>query len=187
MAALRLFMRSKLSAIILRSTAQFQLNNVSPIVCQIDKRWGSYKSSPVYNETEQYPDYEISNDPREWEYVTRLLPPTVVPVPPLEEKVLPSGWKPPTVKPGTYPYHIQRSKNYMQSVYLSITFRGMRRQTIIRRIEGDIWQLESELRDYLTKETGRLLGVRINELVGEIRFRGDFVSLVKRWMDSKGF
>lgn len=74
----------------------------------------------------------------------------------------------------------------MQPVYLLNSFRGMRKVTLIRKIQGDIWLLESELTQYLKESTGKAIGVRVNELVGMIQFRGDYVSLVKKWLHSKG-
>ncbi|XP_076648173.1 mitochondrial ribosomal protein L49 [Halictus rubicundus] len=188
MAALRLIARSKLSAIILRSARQLEpLNHATPIPVQIQKRWGSYTTSPEYKDPSKYTDYEVTRDPKEWEYVERLLKPKIIPEPQFENKEYPSGWKPPTAKPEDYPYYIRRSRNFMQPVYLHTYNRGMRRLTILKNIQGDIWALETELKEHMRNETGRPIGVRINELVGIIKFRGDFVSLIKRWMDSKGF
>ncbi|XP_043252386.1 probable 39S ribosomal protein L49, mitochondrial [Colletes gigas] len=188
MAALRLFARSRLSTIILRSSSQLELrNNVSPIVYQIHKRWGSFKSSPKYIDSAQYANYEVTQDPEEWEYVERILKPKLVPEPPLQDTNLPSGWKPPTSKPGDHPYYIHRTKSYMQPVYLYIGYRGLRRLTTIRKIDGDIWLLRTELKKYLEENTGKHIGIRVNELSGQIQFRGDYVTLVKKWCDSKGF
>ncbi|KZC14481.1 PREDICTED: probable 39S ribosomal protein L49, mitochondrial [Dufourea novaeangliae] len=188
MAALRFLARSKLSAIILRLPCQLKPpSNVSPIPVQIQKRWSTYRSSPIYEDPSKYTDYEVTNDPQEWEYVERLLRPQIIPKPPLENQEYPSGWKPPTAKPGDYPYYINRTRNYMQPVYLKIQFRGMRKITKLCKIQGDIWALEAELKEYLSKNSVKPIGIRINELVGEMKFRGDYVSLVKRWMDSKGF
>lgn len=92
-----------------------------------------------------------------------------------------------TAKQGDHPYYVQRTKNYMIPVYMDITFRGTRRITTIRKIHGNIWALESELRKYLEQRTNKVIGVRVNELIGEIQFRGDHVSLVKKWLDEKGF
>ncbi|XP_076242487.1 mitochondrial ribosomal protein L49 [Calliopsis andreniformis] len=188
MAALRLFTRSKLSAAVIRSLDRSEtLNRLAPIASQIQKRWGSYTSSPVYKDPSSYTDYEVTQDPKEWEYVERLLKPMVIPIPPLENKDLPSGWKPPVAKPREFPYYVMRTRHYMIPVYLIISYRGIRRLTQIRKIQGDIWTLEAELTKYLKQETGRKIGVRVNELIGEIVYRGDYVSLVKKWFIDKGF
>lgn len=186
MAALRLFTRSKLSTIILSYSSElYSSNGFSPVITQ--KRWSSYNSSPKYIDPSNYTDYEVSKDPKEWEYVECLLKPKVIPTPHLEKKEYPSGWKPPVAKPHEYPYYIQRTKNYMQPVYLEIYQRGLRRLTVVRKIHGDIWALESELKQYLQEKACRPIGIRTNELLGQIVFRGDYVNLVKAWMDEKGF
>lgn len=75
----------------------------------------------------------------------------------------------------------------MQPVYLEIFHRGLRRITTVRKIHGNIWILETELKEYLEKNVKKPVGVRINELSGEIQFRGDYVNLIKVWMNEKGF
>ena len=188
MAALRLLARTKLSAIILRPLERpTTIGKAAPIVLQVHKRWGTYRSSPIYKDPSHYTDYEVTKDPQEWEYVERLLKAKTVPLPPLENKELPSGWKPPVAKQGDHPYYVQRTKNYMIPVYMEVTFRGTRRVTTVRKIHGNIWVLESELKKYLEKQTNKIIGVRVNELIGEIKFRGDHVSLVKKWLYEKGF
>ncbi|OAD54869.1 putative 39S ribosomal protein L49, mitochondrial [Eufriesea mexicana] len=92
-----------------------------------------------------------------------------------------------TAKPQVHPYYIQRTKNYMQPVYLEIFHRGLRKITTVRKIYGDIWALESALKEYIEKRVQKPIGVRTNELIGEIQFRGDYVNLIKMWMDEKGF
>ncbi|XP_003700570.2 mitochondrial ribosomal protein L49 [Megachile rotundata] len=188
MAALRLFARSKPFTIILRDSAQFKLlNNNLPNIDQVTKRWGSYRTSPMYEDPSKYTDFEVSRDPEEWKYVEALLKPKSIPMPPLENKEYPSGWKPPVSKPGDHPYFVSRTKNFMHPVYLDITYRGTRRLTFIRRIHGDIWQLKSELVKHVSETVKKPIGVRVNELTGEIRLRGDYVTIVKKWLDEKGF
>ncbi|XP_017878548.1 probable 39S ribosomal protein L49, mitochondrial [Ceratina calcarata] len=188
MAALRLFTRPKLSAIILRSSLELDsLNGVLPIITQVQKRWGSYRTSPKYLDPSKYTDYEVTTDPKEWEYVERLLKPKAIPTPCMDNKEYPSGWKPPVSKPHDYPYFIERTKNYMQPVYLEIGHRGLRKVTEVRKIHGDIWALEAELKKYIKEHVNKPIGIRTNELAGIIKFRGDYVNLVKRWMDEKGF
>lgn len=78
----------------------------------------------------------------------------------------------------------------MHPVYMVMSKRGMKKLTYVRKIQGDIWQLESELKEYLQKRKLSLVNVvssRINELAGVIIFRGDYVSQVNRWLEEKGF
>lgn len=76
----------------------------------------------------------------------------------------------------------------MHPVYLTLSKRGMRKLTYIRRIQGDIWKLESDLKKHLEQFKKRnIVSSRINELAGVVVFRGDFVSIVKKWLEEKGF
>jgi len=86
-----------------------------------------------------------------------------------------------------YPYSIERTKNYMQPVYLESTYRGMRKITKISKIQGDIWTLESDLKKYIEERTGTKIASQIHEFVGTIKIKGDYVNRVKEWMAMKGF
>ncbi|XP_015179927.1 PREDICTED: probable 39S ribosomal protein L49, mitochondrial [Polistes dominula] len=187
MAALRIFTRSCFSPIFHASTALQSMKHTFPTITEISKRWSSYKSSPIYKDPSHYTDYEISTDPVEWDYVKRLMKNKVIPKPTSTDQNLPSGWKPATAKPNDYPYFIQRTKNHMLPIYLARSFRGMRRITHVRKIQGDIWKLEEELKKHIEETKKRTVGSRVNEMVGEIKFRGDFVSCVKQWFLDKGF
>lgn len=187
MAALRIFTRSCFPTIFQSSAALQSMKHASPTITEIYKRWSNYKSSPTYKGPSHYTDYEISTDPVEWSYVNRLMRYKVIPKPKTTDTTLPSGWKPATAKPSDYPYFVQRTKNHMVPVYLQRTFRGMRRVTFICKIEGDIWKLEKELKEHILKSKKKTIGSRVNEMVGEIRFRGDFVSCVKQWLLDRGF
>lgn len=187
MAALRIFTRSCFPAILQSSATVHSVKCTTPAIAEIYKRRSSYKSSPNYKDPSHYTDYDISKDLVEWSYVQRLVRPKIIPEPPCTDKILPSGWKPITAKVKDYPYFVQRTKNYMLPVFLKITFRGMRRITCIRKIQGDIWKFEEELKKYIEEKTTNKIGTRINELIGEVKIRGDYVSHVKRWLESKGF
>ncbi|KAL2728526.1 hypothetical protein V1478_006158 [Vespula squamosa] len=187
MAALRIFTRSCFPAILQGPVALQSVKCASPTITEIYKRWSSYKSSPIYKDPSYYTDYDISNDPVEWSYVERLMRYKVIPQPKTTDTNLPSGWKPAIAKPSDHPYFIQRTKNHMLPIYLQIKFRGMRKVTQIRKIQGDIWKLEEELKKHIKETTSKTIGSRINEMCGEIKFRGDYVSCVKKWLLAKGF
>lgn len=90
--------------------------------------------------------------------------------------------------PTDNPYFIRRTKNYMLPVYLDITYRGVRKITIISKIEGDIWALEHDLRTRLENyKAKRIFASQIYEFSGMIKFKGDYVSRIKEWMEMKGF
>lgn len=180
MAALRVFARGGICRL---DNFAFTSSSV-----QIQARWGSYKSSPRFTKPENYTDYEITKDPNEWKYVERLLRYKTVPKPPTGDVELPSGYKPACASPTDYPYFIERTRNYMQPVYLNRSNRGLRRLTIIKKIQGDIWTLDRDIKKYLTKSLNRRPPAsQIHEFAGIIKFRGDLVNRIKDWMNLKGF
>ncbi|RLU20181.1 hypothetical protein DMN91_006788 [Ooceraea biroi] len=188
MAALRVHARGSF-ALFLNSARSFDhvaTSRVAPVVNQIQQRWSSYKSSSKYKSPGHYTDYEITSDPNEWKYVERTLRYQIIPKPPTGDVELSSGYKPACASPKDRPYFIERTKNYMQPVYLVISHRGTRRITRIKNIQGDIWKLERELIEYLEKRTGQRFATQIHEFAGVLRIRGDYVNRVKGWMDTKG-
>lgn len=133
----------------------------------------------------QQPEVEVVKNPPEWKYVEQVLAPTIIPKPQPKAEY-PSGWKPQTIDPTKTPYLIRRTKNDMIPVYLEITFRGTKRVTVIRRIEGDIFAFEEELTNFLEDYLKRKFVIRVNEYSGEIKVRGDYVNLVKHFLMQKG-
>lgn len=85
------------------------------------------------------------------------------------------------------PYMVERTKNHMVPVYLRLTQRGLRKVTLVKNIQGDIFKLEEEMRRYVEMRAGKVVGTQINEPAGLIKFRGDHVSNCRRFLDSKGF
>lgn len=190
MAALRLVARSFLRA----NTPHFPFTSAttsraaaSALINQIHKRDGSYVASEKYDKDAKYADYEVTKDQKEWEFVMRALGSGVVPQPPTEEKVYPSGWKPQSKKALELPYFVERTPNHMLPVYVTPTYRGMRRITKIKGIQGDIWLLEKQLKEHIQNFTDIPIGSQINESVGTIQFRGDYVILVRGWLLEQGF
>lgn len=113
--------------------------------------------------------------------------PSIVPKPKPKPEY-PSGWQPQhQIDETKSPYFIARTKNFMFPVYLCTTYRGQRRTTVIRRVQGDIWKLEEELRALVEKHRGKICASRINEMSGQIRFHGDYVNLIKDYLQKKGF
>lgn len=75
----------------------------------------------------------------------------------------------------------------MQPVYLKRSHRGMKRITIVNNIQGNIWELDRDIKIYL-KERLRVTAVsQIHEFTSKIKFKGDFVNRIKDWMNIKGF
>ena len=63
----------------------------------------------------------------------------------------------------------------------------MRKLTYIRKIQGDIWKLEADLKKFVEGEKNKRLASRINELAAVVILHGDHVSAVKKWLGTKGF
>lgn len=188
---------------------------------QIQKRWGSFGSSPQYTKPEDYTDYEITNDPNEWKCVENVLPYKIIPEAPTGNFDLPSGWKPAwgktlyiypfdlfsvlkiiytrvqffiskkkfllTASPKDNSYFIERTKNHMQPVYLNISYRGIKKVTVIKNIQGNIWEMDRDIKQYLLDHEQWTVASQIHEFACLLKFRGDIVARIKRWMDTKGF
>lgn len=193
MASLRILTRSKLSSILHACNKTEIQRTVSPSILETQKRWNNFKASGLYKDPSNYTGFEITSDPNEWKYVERLFPYKTVPAPPMNVETTPSGWVPPKEPDTNLPYFVPRTKNYMHPVYLILSKRGMRRLTYVRKIQGDIWQFESDLKSHIEylqpahKKRVKMVSSRINEPAGVVIFQGDFVSIVNRWLQSKGF
>ncbi|XP_024885265.1 probable 39S ribosomal protein L49, mitochondrial isoform X2 [Temnothorax curvispinosus] len=157
------------------------------VLSYIQQRWGSYKSSSKYTTPEDYTDYEITKDPTEWKYVERVLRYKIIPKPATGDIKFSSGYKPASALPTDYTYFVERTKNYMQPVYLTRSLRGAKKVTEITKIQGDIWALERDMKRFLEERMRKKVASQIHEFAGIIKFKGDCVSRVKEWMDMKGF
>ncbi|XP_065093084.1 large ribosomal subunit protein mL49 [Ochlerotatus camptorhynchus] len=147
-------------------------------------RHASFRSSEPVGDITQFPEVEVAKNPPEWKYVERLLASRVVPTP-IAKPEYPSGWKPPKPR-SDLKYFVSRTKNFMLPVYLHRSFRGQRIITAVRRIDGDIWQLESELRYLVEKKLNKSIVTRVNEMNGQIELKGDFVTIVEEFLLEKG-
>ncbi|XP_068117832.1 large ribosomal subunit protein mL49 [Hyperolius riggenbachi] len=134
--------------------------------------------------TSQYPGIVESHD--EYRFVERLIPPIQVPQPPKHTGITQSGWIPPKDTLPDLPYVVRRSRMHNIPVYKDITH-GNRQMTIIRKIEGDIWALEAEVRDFLTQQTGGTPATHVNEINRTIRVKGYFDKELQTWLAEKGF
>lgn len=92
-----------------------------------------------------------------------------------------------TASPTDYSYFIERTRNYMQPVYLDRSHRGIKITTKLKKIQGDIWALDRDIKEYLEKCKGRVPPSQIHEFAGIIKFKGDCVNRIKDWMNIKGF
>ncbi|XP_028265962.1 large ribosomal subunit protein mL49 [Parambassis ranga] len=128
----------------------------------------------------------ILESTEEYVFVERLIPPSRIPSPPKHAGVTPSGWIPPADSPPPLPYMIRRSRMHNVPVYTDLTH-GNRKLTLIRKVEGDIWALEKDVREYLKEVTGQELPTQVNEVTMTLKVKGHFDKELKDWLCSKGF
>ncbi|XP_063294119.1 large ribosomal subunit protein mL49 [Pelobates fuscus] len=134
--------------------------------------------------TPQYPG--IIESQEEYHFVERLIPPSRVPDPPKHTQSTPSGWVAPKDPSPDLPYVVRRSRMHNIPVYTDITH-GNRQMTVIRKIEGDIWSLDSEVREFLTHLTGKTPPTQVNEITCSIRVKGYYDKELRTWLADKGF
>lgn len=134
---------------------------------------------------EEYPEVKVVKDPKIWKYVQDVLPQKVVP--PLTPKSeYPTTWQPPKHSEINVDYFVSRTKNHMIPVYLEQSHRGLRRITVIRKIQGNLWSLEKEIAE-LVKKSGKRYASRINEMSGILYVHGDHVVNIRNFLMEKGF
>ncbi|NP_001291156.1 39S ribosomal protein L49, mitochondrial [Esox lucius] len=129
---------------------------------------------------------KIIQSTEEYKFVERLIPPSRVPIPPKRDGPAPSGWTPPAEMPPALPYMIRRSRMHNIPVYTDLTH-GSRKTTIIRKVEGDIWALEKDVKEFLQQLTGKDLPTQVNEVTMILRVKGHFDVELKEWLVKKGF
>lgn len=152
-------------------------------------RSSSFRSSRELRPIEEYPEVEVVKNPPEWKFVDRVLPKATIPKPEKRAEY-PSGWKWPEAAekdPKELKYFVSRTKNHMMPVYVEAKFRGQRRITVVKRIQGDIWALEKDLRVVVEKARGKLCASRVNEMSQQIHFHGDYEDVIREFLRSKGF
>ncbi|KAI3356962.1 hypothetical protein L3Q82_003352 [Scortum barcoo] len=128
----------------------------------------------------------VSESVEEYRFVERLIPPSRVPAPPRHAGRSPSGWAPPAEAPPALPYMVRRSRMHNIPVYSDLTH-GSRKTTLVRKVEGDIWALEADVKQYLKELTGRELPTQVNEVTGTLKVKGHYHTELKEWLASKGF
>ncbi|XP_017344476.1 mitochondrial ribosomal protein L49 [Ictalurus punctatus] len=128
----------------------------------------------------------VTESTDEFCFVERLIPPTRVPPPPKHTGPAPSGWTPPSETPPSLPYMIRRSRMHNIPVYSDIKH-GNQKSTIVRKVEGDIWALNKDVKEHLQQLTGRELPTTVNEVTMSIRIKGQFDTELKEWLLKLGF
>ncbi|KAM8862884.1 large ribosomal subunit protein mL49 [Spinachia spinachia] len=122
----------------------------------------------------------------EYKFVERLIPPSRVPAAPAHAGRSPSGWTPPADTPPPLPYMVRRSRMHNIPVYTDMTH-GSRRTTLVRKVEGDIWALEKDIKQHLKEVMGMEPLTQVNEVSMTLKVKGHVESELKEWLASKGF
>ncbi|KAG7322754.1 hypothetical protein KOW79_014100 [Hemibagrus wyckioides] len=128
----------------------------------------------------------VTESTDEFCFVERLIPPTRIPSPPKHTSPAPSGWTPPSETPPSLPYMIRRSRMHNIPVYSDIKH-GNQKNTIVRKVEGDIWALNKDMKEHLQQLTGREPPTKVNEVTMSIRVKGQFDMELKEWLLKLGF
>uniref|UniRef100_A0A3Q3XHU4 Large ribosomal subunit protein mL49 n=1 Tax=Mola mola TaxID=94237 RepID=A0A3Q3XHU4_MOLML len=128
----------------------------------------------------------ILESTEEYKFVERLIPPSRVPTPRQHTGNTPSGWRPSADSLPLLPYMIRRSRMHNIPVYTDVTH-GSRKTTLIRKVEGDIWALDEDVKKYLKEVTGKQLPTQVNEVTMSLRVKGHFDVELKEWLVNKGF
>ncbi|KAI7793171.1 mitochondrial ribosomal protein L49 [Triplophysa rosa] len=122
----------------------------------------------------------------EYRFVERLIPLSRIPAPPKHNGPSPSGWIQPPDTPPSLPYMIRRSRMHNVPVYSDIKH-GNQHSTLLRKIEGDMWALNKDVKEFLLGLTGKDPPTQVNEITGTIRIKGSFEKELKDWLLEKGF
>lgn len=151
--------------------------------------FGDLQFTPPTDASDELEDVEFvaSQDPAEWEFVERLIPPELIPQIP-EKDSYPSGFVPAKVAPGTYPYHVARTPLNMLPVYADNY--GTNKNALVtklKRVDGDLFALKKELDEFLFERYQMEFICQVAEVYGRISYRGDFEMDFKEFLLMKGF
>ncbi|XP_014671084.1 PREDICTED: 39S ribosomal protein L49, mitochondrial-like isoform X2 [Priapulus caudatus] len=131
------------------------------------------------------PKYVESTE--EYKWVERLLPTKLIPrVKPNLPRQMPSGWAPPPEKKPDLPYFVGRNRVYEYNVRHEVRHQT-RNITQIRKVDGDIWALEKDVRDYLEAMVDYPVATQVHEVTRMVRVKGYFVEEIKQFLFEKGF
>lgn len=127
-------------------------------------------------------------EPQRWYWVQRLAPKQTLSRSNFEPgKQYPSGYKIPSGGPPNLPYFVSRTRNHLLPVYKLVERDDERVKTIISRVDGDIWELEQEIRTRLEAKHQKRIITGVNEVRGDIKLLGNHVFEVVGYLEELGF
>ena len=95
----------------------------------------------------------------------------------------PSGWVPPADPIPQLPFHITRSRTNNIPVYVNVKGGGNKLVTSIRKVRGDLKELEKCVRNRIGDEKH----YQINELTNQLKVKGDYRAEISRMLKELGF
>ncbi|XP_054720349.1 39S ribosomal protein L49, mitochondrial-like [Uloborus diversus] len=137
----------------------------------------------IENKDPKFTDVEEVKD--HWHFVERLFPPLRIPEP--IKKTSSTGWRAPSETVPNLPYFVERTRNHMLPVYERHISVYEILVTRVRRVHGDIWVFEHDLKSYLEERLGEEVESNVNEISCYVNFRGRHSELIKEWLYNKGF
>ena len=88
-----------------------------------------------------------------------------------------------------YSYEVRRTKYHNFPIYLETWHVGTAFMSIVKNIEGDIWQLEADLREYLESRYNNddlPILTSVCEITRSIRVRGKFLEEMADFLQARG-
>lgn len=142
----------------------------------------------------EYTNVQNITSPELWAHVERLARIKVAPeLKPrkLDEPVkpLPSGFVPPSETQPDLPYFISRTRNNLLPVYYRLDSDPNECVTIVKRIDGDLWKFEEDLRTHLESllNDKRRILTSVHEPDGRLLLRGRWIHETVDWLHAQGF
>lgn len=135
----------------------------------------------------------LTEQPERWFWVERLMPKPLARRLTQEELVdCPSGFvapPPPSSASSSHvlPYFVARTRNNLLPVYKQVDYQDQLAKTLIRKVTGDIWALEEELRSVVQPLQEERILSSVNESNGEIKFLGSWEKQVADHLIKLGF
>lgn len=102
---------------------------------------------------------------------------------------MPSGWVPPPEQPPDLPYFIARTRGRLLPVYYYLHSDQDSCRTIVKKITGDLWKLEEDLRIHLESllDNKQRILTSVQEPDGVVVFKGRYLHQIVDWLHKQGF
>ncbi|CAF0949137.1 unnamed protein product [Brachionus calyciflorus] len=189
---IRTFLRvNKLNALVGKNS--YQLANFSRRSNQSIQERKPLPSRPFNFEQDQLTNVIESKE--EFDFVKKLLPNLIVPEPPKHESYpTPSGWVAPNYeKSSNLSYYVLRTRFHNYPIYPLEREGGSRKLVKIKRVEGDIWQFDKDLRKFIEEclekyeNKKQTVYTQVNEVQRQVVVKGHHQEYVNKFFIECGF